>query len=551
MANPDLIAWLFPAGEDDLGWKNAGETIHHEENQSIFMKAQQQIDRGIRSRESTAPPEDYEPKERTPHWEYLDRLQLTFSRGPKGPKGITFGTNANACDVYLPRWKCVSGTGREHCYLTFDAQNRLILQDDSTYGTIVTYDGQGGMTRRNFTWIIGGHKVPQKTEAIIIEFHRNLQFQIVVFNHEAYPQQYVVNVNRFRQQIAANAELPMAGLGLRSNDSTAANSSVQTPRTDAIRLKQRTLGKGSFAVVTLRWDVSTGEYVAVKEPYKRVYNKESWRNEIYVMNQIAHVSFELLIFHANSDVFQENVVNLVDYIEVPRHQLILEYVPYGNLEEQHIQRRFSNIEVWTILRQCLTALEFVHQKRIVHRDLKPENILVASRDPLHVKVADFGLAKEGSYMETVCGTDLYAPPEIAQYRGSNAPRERYTRAVDIWSLGVVILRFGYGLPGQGRGLEWCKNVMDEANSWESESMIDFLRNYMIVWNPEQRYSAGACLDFLNGLSMSQRYNVAPTPASYAEEDAGYSEEDEEYSDGEATETGDDGEEGHIAEQVSN
>ena len=229
----------------------------------------------------------------------------------------------------------------------------------------------------------------------------------------------------------------------------------------------------------------------------------------------------------------------------------MEYIPYGNLEEQHIQRRFSNIEVWTILRQCLTALEFVHQKRIVHRDLKPENILVASRDPLHIKLADFGLAKEGSYLETVCGTELYAPPEIIQYRGSNAPRERYTRAVDIWSLGVVTLRFGYGLPGQGRGLEWCKKVMDEANSWDPESMIDFLRNYMIVWNPEQRCSAGACLDLLNGLSMSQRYNVAPTPASYAEEDADYAEEDEEYSDGEGTETGDYGEEGHIAEQVSN
>ena len=292
MANPDLIAWLFPAGEPGEAWDTAKKTIKHEENQSIFMEAQQQIDQGIRSRESTAPPEDYDPKtkERTPHWVYLDRLQLTFSRGPKGRNGITFGTNANACDVYLPRWKCVSGTGREHCYLTFDAQNRLILRDGSTYGTIVTYDGQGGMTRRNFTWIIGGHDFPQNTETIIIEFHKNLQFQIVVFNHEAYPQLYVTNVNRFRQQIAANAELPMAGLGLRSNDSTAGNSSVQTPRTDAIRLKQRTLGKGSFAVVTLRWDVSTGEYVAVKEPYKRVYNKESWKNEIYVMNQIAHVS---------------------------------------------------------------------------------------------------------------------------------------------------------------------------------------------------------------------------------------------------------------------
>jgi serine/threonine-protein kinase Chk2 len=42
----------------------------------------------------------------------------------------------------------------------------------------------------------------------------------------------------------------------------------------------------------------------------------------------------------------------------------------------------------------------------VHRDIKPENILLTDKN-LHVKLADFGLAKiigEESFTTTLCGT---------------------------------------------------------------------------------------------------------------------------------------------------
>ncbi|KAF2744334.1 kinase-like protein, partial [Sporormia fimetaria CBS 119925] len=78
---------------------------------------------------------------------------------------------------------------------------------------------------------------------------------------------------------------------------------------------------------------------------------------------------------------------------------------------------------------------------IVHRDIKPENILVLSRSPFHIKLSDFGLAKAGSYLETRCGTLVYTAPEIAQYcRPNSAGSPRYTCAVDIWSLGVVVFQ---------------------------------------------------------------------------------------------------------------
>ena len=80
----------------------------------------------------------------------------------------------------------------------------------------------------------------------------------------------------------------------------------------------------------------------------------------------------------------------------------------------------------------------------MHRDIKPENILLLDKD-LTVKLADFGLAKiigEDSFTTTLCGTPSYVAPEILQ----NPNHRRYTKAVDIWSLGVVLYICLCGFP---------------------------------------------------------------------------------------------------------
>jgi serine/threonine-protein kinase Chk2 len=85
-----------------------------------------------------------------------------------------------------------------------------------------------------------------------------------------------------------------------------------------------------------------------------------------------------------------------------------------------------------------------HERNIVHRDIKPENILVIDKE-LNVKIADFGLAKiigEESFTTTLCGTPSYVAPEILE----QSNRRRYTRAVDIWSLGVVLYICLCGFP---------------------------------------------------------------------------------------------------------
>ncbi|KAI1733525.1 hypothetical protein F4680DRAFT_441365 [Xylaria scruposa] len=81
-----------------------------------------------------------------------------------------------------------------------------------------------------------------------------------------------------------------------------------------------------------------------------------------------------------------------------------------------------------------------------------------------VKLSDFGFAEIGDSLRTNCGSETYCPPEVHS-------QQTYTKAMDIWSLGVVILRFAYSLPYPGYriGLPWCNKVVEEVNRQDSES----------------------------------------------------------------------------------
>lgn len=68
----------------------------------------------------------------------------------------------------------------------------------------------------------------------------------------------------------------------------------------------------------------------------------------------------------------------------------------------------------------MLAVEYLHQKDIVYRDLKPENILLS--EDRHIKLADFGLSKQGVKDEqttsSFCGSPAYLAPELLNNKGS-------------------------------------------------------------------------------------------------------------------------------------
>jgi len=91
--------------------------------------------------------------------------------------------------------------------------------------------------------------------------------------------------------------------------------------------------------------------------------------------------------------------------------------------------------------EVLLALEYLHSVDIIYRDLKPENVLLDEFG--HVRLADFGSAKVGISASMRCGSfsgsPEYMSPEMLQGRG-------YTRAVDLYSLGVLLYEMVAGCP---------------------------------------------------------------------------------------------------------
>jgi serine/threonine-protein kinase Chk2 len=291
MEDLDLIACLYPKYPEAKD-KHTWDAIRMNTSRYILPRENRISD--YRSRESTVSLE----AEKDSNVSY-PALRLTFTSELKCGKGLMFGTDPN-CDIVLPNLKHVS---KRHCYLTFDEQRRLVLRDCSSRGTIVKYDEAGGELRRSvvikdregretchdFTWILSGHPFLDRTQRIYIEIH-GIDFEIVVPKDMSNTHLYRANVDRFLQEVKTSDELPIGRLGVQSTSSTARHSGAHTPNQGPLRLKQATLGKGTFAVVKCYWDVSTGVEYAYKEPCnKKKFDRKMWEKEANIMSQVSHV----------------------------------------------------------------------------------------------------------------------------------------------------------------------------------------------------------------------------------------------------------------------
>jgi len=94
--------------------------------------------------------------------------------------------------------------------------------------------------------------------------------------------------------------------------------------------------------------------------------------------------------------------------------MILDLCTGGDLA-YHLTKReiFDENESKFFIAEVILAIEYLHSLDIIYRDLKPENILIDTEG--HVKLADFGLAKEGiknNNARSFCGSPAYLAPEM-------------------------------------------------------------------------------------------------------------------------------------------
>eukprot|EP00005_Dracoamoeba_jomungandri_P007983 CAMPEP_0174268032 /NCGR_PEP_ID=MMETSP0439-20130205/35916_1 /TAXON_ID=0 /ORGANISM="Stereomyxa ramosa, Strain Chinc5" /LENGTH=391 /DNA_ID=CAMNT_0015355947 /DNA_START=42 /DNA_END=1217 /DNA_ORIENTATION=- len=255
------------------------------------------------------------------------------------------------------------------------------------------------------------------------------------------------------------------------------------------------IGRGNYATVWLCRSLENGEQYAVKVINKRKAGKEGLEMigiEIRVLN----------LFHNHP-----NIVSLYETYETNvKFYLVMELISGGELFDRIVQLHcYTEQNARTIVRQVLSAIEYLHRQNVVHRDLKPENLLLADeRVDSRVVLADFGLARflDPDRPFTVpVGTPGYVAPEVViclEKKGS----AHYGKEIDIWAIGVIMYILLCGYP------PFYSDDDDELFDQILEGDVDFssvqwrhisdeakhLIRRMLTLDPEKRITASQALN---------------------------------------------------------
>ncbi|KAF7306562.1 Protein kinase domain-containing protein [Mycena indigotica] len=236
----------------------------------------------------------------------------------------------------------------------------------------------------------------------------------------------------------------------------------------SIRWQQvKFIGAGAFGSVYSAVNLDNLTVMAVKEiKFQELSGLPNLyaqiKDELSVMELLHHPN---IVEYYGIEVHRDKVYIFEEYCQGGSLAALLEH---GRIEDESI------IQIYTM--QMLDGLAYLHSQGIVHRDIKPDNILLDHRGV--IKFVDFGAAKilaknqrtlqrsrramdsnmppglqgnKGLNQNSLTGTPMYMSPEVIK----NEKRGRQD-AMDIWSLGCVVLEFATGKkPWSNLDNEWA------------------------------------------------------------------------------------------------
>jgi serine/threonine protein kinase/tetratricopeptide (TPR) repeat protein len=209
----------------------------------------------------------------------------------------------------------------------------------------------------------------------------------------------------------------------------------------------------------------------------------------------------------------EQIPQLLAYFEEDREFYLVQELIEGHPLTQELQlgHHWTEPQVYGLLHEILTVLEFVHQHDVIHRDIKPDNIIRRTADQKLVLV-DFGTVKQVIATQTQVGTTIVAgtPGYMPTEQGRGKPRP----SSDIYALGVIGIQAFTGLtPAQ---------LQEDPNSGEivwqpwaecSDGLAQIL-NRMVRYHFKERYpSATEALQDLAVVMQSTSPSAALTPTT--------------------------------------
>lgn len=185
------------------------------------------------------------------------------------------------------------------------------------------------------------------------------------------------------------------------------------------------IGQGTFGVVKLGVHKFTNTKVAVKIITKSKLKPTEYeliRSELDIMKLFHHPHLVRLLDH-----FENN-----EFIYI-----VMEYLSGGDLINlvTNTKPKLTEAQAAIIIKQIAQGIKYLNNYGVIHRDIKPENIMLKEKGDLNsLKIIDFGLTKTLAPNEKLAegmGTLTFVAPEVIQ-------RNPYNKAVDVWSIGVVM-----------------------------------------------------------------------------------------------------------------
>ena len=261
------------------------------------------------------------------------------------------------------------------------------------------------------------------------------------------------------------------------------------------------IGKGAFGEVYLTSKEGSSIQYATKTIKKRIYAKNK-KAKNYLENELALLK----------EINHPNIVKLIEIQETSDYyHIITEYCNGGDLSsslekyQKKNNKAFSEEIVQHIMRQLLSAINYLHEKKIFHRDLKTENILIHydnEDDRLNnniingkIKLIDFGFARHFDKGKNVgistLGTPLYMDPGIIQKFNQldNYKDYTYDEKVDIWSLGII-----------------CYELLIGKNPFDSQSMAELLEKIRKGDYNLPKTLSKETISFINGMIQDKAKN---------------------------------------------
>ncbi|XP_062847706.1 dual specificity tyrosine-phosphorylation-regulated kinase 4-like [Trichomycterus rosablanca] len=189
---------------------------------------------------------------------------------------------------------------------------------------------------------------------------------------------------------------------------------------------QKMLGEGTYGQVYKCLDHKTNELVAIK---------------VIRPDSVIKTELDILDFLRKKDKDDcYNIVHMKEHFRF-RNQLCIVFELLGqtlwNVMKDH-REGMSLDQVRNIARELLKCLSMLEREKIIHADLKPENIMQSLEKPPGIRVIDFGFSCFEHLQELKrVGTSVYRAPEVMV-------RKRYSTAIDMWSLGCILIELYTG-----------------------------------------------------------------------------------------------------------